>query len=81
MINALLLFYLLVSSLEKLFKNLKKCNYKLYNYILVKNFDIIKYKGDIKILSSYKFKYIFYNNIIQNYRKLKDFVERIQKNK
>ena len=79
MVNALPPFYLLVFSLGELFEGLEECNRRLRGYALAEGFDIVRYRGGTKALLSYRFKYIFYDNIIQNYRKLEDFIERNSK--
>ena len=75
-INTLPPSYLLIPSSGELFKGLKEYNRRLRGYALAKDFDIIKYKSGIKALFNYKFKYIFYDNTTQNYRKLKNLIKK-----
>jgi len=56
-------FYFLVSSSGELFKGLKEYNRRLRGYVLAEGFDIIRHRGGIKALLSYRFRYIFYGNI------------------
>jgi len=63
-VNTLSLSYLLLSSSGELFKGLEDYNRRLYDYVLTEGFDIIRYGGGIKILFSYKFRYIFYDSKI-----------------
>ena len=62
MVNALLPSYLLIPSSGELFEDLEEYNCRLYDYTLVEGFNIVKYKGNTKILFNYRFKYIFYGN-------------------
>ena len=80
-VNAYPPSYLVPPSLGEIFNSLEDSNCRLREYALAKDFNIIRNREGIVANSSYKFRYIFYNSVIKNNRKLKNYVEKDLKNK
>jgi hypothetical protein len=81
MVNALPLSYLLAPCFGELFDSLEYYNRRLRGWALAKRFNIIRNGGGTKAAPNYRFRYIFYNNKIQNNRKLEDIIKRDSKGK
>jgi hypothetical protein len=68
--------YPLPSCSGEIFEGLEVCNCRLRGYALAEGFDIVRKGGGVKANPSFRFRCIFHSSIIQNNRKLEEYIEK-----